>query len=503
MTRLKLGLGALALAAVALVAWWAWDRDAIMAWKEEAGALPFFGAMAVLPAVGMPITPFFVLAGATFGVGPGLLGSGVALGLNLTLCYAVARSGLRPKLESLLRRFDYELPDFGGTEKSALRFTLLVKLAPGAPAVVKNYLLGLTGVPFPLYFAASMLITGVYAVLCVVVGVSLFDHATHRLLLVAAVAVAVVLAVGLWWWRRRSDPPEAPDEAGAGAGGTSIAGRGGMPPRHGGFARKTSRSQKVRAGRTRVTETPLKIRVSGVHLPAGFEPRARALLGRRLGRFATHIERATVRFEDVNGPRGGVDTVCRIKLAVSHRPSVLVERRAVDADAALKRSATAVAQAMDRSIGRSGMRTPAPTRPSTPAKEARATRAVVVWPDDGSLVGRRVGRARRNVVRAASRPEKRRRDVFLDTAAPGVSETDRKAGGGSSAARNTKLNRAGMGYTLEDSARRPSRKSTRKSANRAKSGSKLARAQRRKIRSPKARATRAKIQRQRGSGGRA
>ena len=125
------------------------------------------------------------------------------------------------------------------------------------------------------------------------------------------------------------------------------------------------------------------------------------------------------------------------------------------------------------------------------------------WPADGSLVGRRVGRARRNVERAASRPEKRRRDVFIDTAAPGVSETDRKAGGGSSAARNTKLNRAGMGYTLEDSARRPSRKSTRKSANRAKSGSKLARAQRRKIRSPKARATRAKIQRQRGSGGRA
>jgi hypothetical protein len=277
-----------------------------------------------------------------------------------------------------------------------------------------------------------------------------------------------------------------------------------MPQRHGGFARKTSRSQKARAGRTRVTETPLKIRVSGVHLPAGFEPRARALLGRRLGRFATHIERATVRFEDINGPRGGVDTVCRIKLAVSHRPSVLVERRAVDADAALKRSATAIAQAMDRSIGRSGMRTPAPTRPSTTTRTATPpTHGVVAWPDDGSLVGRRVGRARRNVVRAASRPEKRRRDVFIDTAAPGVSETDRKAGGGSSAARNTKLNRAGMGYALEDSARKPSRKSTRKSANRLKSGSKLARAQRRKIRSPKARATRAKIQQQRGSRGRA
>jgi hypothetical protein len=271
-----------------------------------------------------------------------------------------------------------------------------------------------------------------------------------------------------------------------------------MSQRHGGFARKTARSQKVRAGRTRVSETPLKIRVSNVDLPEGFGPQARKLLGRRLGRFATHIERATVRFEDINGPRGGVDTVCRIQLIVSRRPSVLVERKAVDAETALKRATTAVAQAMDRAIGRAGLRTPAPTGPAPARRPERPPRSVMSWPDDGSLVGRRVGRGRRNVARAASRPEKRRRDAFVDTAAPGVSETDRKAGGGSSAARNTKRRRRGMGYTLEDSAGKPSRKSTRRSANRAKSGSKLARQHQRKIRSPKARATRAKIQQQRG-----
>ncbi len=271
-----------------------------------------------------------------------------------------------------------------------------------------------------------------------------------------------------------------------------------MGQRYGGFARKTPRSQKVRAGRTRVSETPLKVRVSDVDLPEGFGLQARTLLGRRLGRFATHIERATVRFEDINGPRGGVDTVCRIQLTVSHRPSVLVERTAVDAETALKRAATAAAQAMDRAIGRAGLRTLAPTGPSPARKPGSAPRSVTSWPEDGSLVGRRVGRGRRNVARAASRPEKRRRDAFIDTAAPGVSETDRKAGGGLSAARNTKGRRRGMGYTLEDSAGKPSRKSTRRSANRAKSGSKLARRQKRKLRSPKARATRAKIQGQRG-----
>ena len=96
MTWLKRILGVLGVATLALVAWWVWDRDAMMAWKEEAGPVAFFGAMAVLPAIGIPVTPLFVLAGATFGVGPGLLGSGVALGLNLALCYAIARSALRP-----------------------------------------------------------------------------------------------------------------------------------------------------------------------------------------------------------------------------------------------------------------------------------------------------------------------------------------------------------------------------------------------------------------------
>ena len=253
-----------------------------------------------------------------------------------------------------------------------------------------------------------------------------------------------------------------------------------------------------------MSETPLDIRVSGVELPEGFGMDARALLGRRLGRFATHIERATVRLEDINGPRGGVDTVCRIQLTVSGRPPVLVARNAVDAPTALRRSATAVARAMDRSIGRAGRRTPPPTHPApSRAPTGRSPRGVARWPEEGSLVGRRVGRSRRKVVRVASRPEKQQRDFFIDTAAPGVSETDRKAGGGSSAARNTKLRLARMGYTLEDSAGKPSRKSTRKSANRAKSGSKLARRQKRKIRSPKARATRAKIQQQRGTRGRA
>jgi hypothetical protein len=230
----------------------------------------------------------------------------------------------------------------------------------------------------------------------------------------------------------------------------------GMRQRYGGFARKIPRSEKARAGRTRVEKTPLRIHVTGVHLPADFRPHARELLGRRLGRFATNIERATVRFEDVNGPRGGVDTLCRIQLTVSRRPTVLVESRAADPGAALKRSATAAANAMDRSVGRAGLRTLPPTK--TEAAEELPERPAT----------RRVVRPRR-----------------------------RKPGGRPRAAGQAKPTRAKMGYKLEQSATKPSRKSTRKGIHKKKSGSKLRRRQVARTRSPKARATRAKVQRSR------
>jgi hypothetical protein len=279
--------------------------------------------------------------------------------------------------------------------------------------------------------------------------------------------------------------------------GTPVARSGGIMAqrRNRRFAEEIPRARKRSAGRTRASETPLEIRVTGVVVPQGFRPRARAILGRRLGRFATHIERGSVRIE--SGPGGVADTVCRIQLTLSGRPSVVVEGRAYDAERALRQAVAAAASAMGSSLARARMRTPAPTHPRPSRPPVKRKSRARPQPEGGSLIGRRVGRAATNLRRAASRPEKERRDVWIDTAAPGVSETHRKAGGGSSAARNTKLRLSGMGYALEDSAVKPSRKSTRKSANRAKSGSKLARRQRRKTHAPKARAKRAQTGRQR------
>lgn len=126
------------------------------------------------------------------------------------------------------------------------------------------------------------------------------------------------------------------------------------------------------------------------------------------------------------------------------------------------------------------------------ARKSKATKSRPGVPsDDGSVIGRRVGRDSSKLKAALDRPEKRRRDQPVDTSAPGVSASDRKAGYGSTARRNTKARTTKATATLEDSRQdRPSRKSTRKSANRAKSGTGRERKALAASSSPSARASR-------------
>jgi len=189
-----------------------------------------------------------------------------------------------------------------------------------------------------------------------------------------------------------------------------------MPPRPAAFARTVPRSTKRRAGRTRVSETPLHIHVSGIELSAKLDETARQLLGRRLRRFGTHIAWASVRFEDINGPRGGVDTECSIQLAVTGRPTLFVRHRAIDPEVALRRAAAAAARALARVVGRARLSAPAPTRAprkfKTPSETSaqspaaageRSNRKAAARARDNSRVGRAVRRAKNTPKRKATR----------------------------------------------------------------------------------------------------
>jgi len=235
-----------------------------------------------------------------------------------------------------------------------------------------------------------------------------------------------------------------------------------------------------------VSATPLRIHVAGPQLDTTEKQLVRDRLGRKLWRFGGDITQASVRFTDINGPRGGVDTVCRIKLSVAGLAHIVAEARATDAFAALQRASLGAKNAMVRAMERHG-RTAKPVERPSAKPEHRAPPAK--RPPGGSFIGRRVGRTRANLKRAAAKPE--RGDAWVDTSLPGVSATDKKAGAGSTAARNVQLRPRRATVTLEDSARpRPSRKSTRRSANRTKAASQIARARKRAHHAPATRARR-------------
>jgi len=118
------------------------------------------------------------------------------------------------------------------------------------------------------------------------------------------------------------------------------------------LAGNVSRPVKRTAGRTSAPETPANIRVTGLSLDQDDRAYIRQRLGEKLGKYADSIERVTVRLEDVNGPRGGVDQACRIKVVLSGLPSVVVEHKALSLKPAVTGAITSVERAVRRAVER-------------------------------------------------------------------------------------------------------------------------------------------------------
>ncbi len=112
------------------------------------------------------------------------------------------------------------------------------------------------------------------------------------------------------------------------------------------------RSLKQSAGRTEAPQVPAHIRVFGVNLDQKERATIRQGLGAKLGKYAGAIERVSVRVEDVNGPRGGVDKICRIKVVLSGLPSVIFESQATSLNDAINGALIGAERGVRRSVQR-------------------------------------------------------------------------------------------------------------------------------------------------------
>lgn len=166
---------------------------------REAGPVPFFAAMSLLPLAGFPVAAFTLAAGPAYGP---LLGLPLvvtcaiaALALNVTLNYWLAARALRPLLSTWLTRLGYTLPEVSA--KNAWTVSLLVRLTPGPPFFVQSYLLGLARIPFPIYLLVSLLVSGSYQAAIIIGGGALIEGRMVLALGAAALVALILLATSL------------------------------------------------------------------------------------------------------------------------------------------------------------------------------------------------------------------------------------------------------------------------------------------------------------------
>ncbi len=161
-----------------------------------AGPLAFFASMAVLPALGAPMLAFLLPAVSLFGPRFGTPAT-VLLGLvmilaNMTLTYALARWALRPLLLRLMARLGYKVPEVGAEDATDL--IVVLRMTPGIPFCVQNYLLGLANVAFGRFVLVSIVLAWPQAVALMLFGDALV-HGKGRLALIALGLLLAIMAV--------------------------------------------------------------------------------------------------------------------------------------------------------------------------------------------------------------------------------------------------------------------------------------------------------------------
>lgn len=208
--KLLVRLGAIAAALIALLVisvLLGLDLRACIQWAQAevkwgldliagAGPVVFFSCMVLLPALGVPMLAFVLPAGALFGERFGLGGViGLCLAAvtaNMLLSYSLARWILRPWLSRLIVRLGYKMPELQGSDATDL--LVIMRVTPGIPFFVQNYMSGLADIPLGRYLAISCLIAWSFNTAFVFFGDALL-HGQGRLVMLGFGVIVALIAI--------------------------------------------------------------------------------------------------------------------------------------------------------------------------------------------------------------------------------------------------------------------------------------------------------------------
>lgn len=175
---------------------------------RSAGPGAFYSAAVVLPAVGVPVAPFFLGGAALFGPWIGFAGGLAAFVGCITLSHALAVGVLRRPLTAIVARLGWTVPAIPPASRRDM--ILLIRITPGLPFPVQNYLLSLGGVPLLPNILWSLPVFTLYLAAFCFLGGSLFSGRFGTAALGVALLIVAILAVRLLRRRRTSPPVPTP-----------------------------------------------------------------------------------------------------------------------------------------------------------------------------------------------------------------------------------------------------------------------------------------------------
>ena len=186
-------------------------KDAVVGWCQS-NPWVLFAALVILPAFGFPASALLLLAGATWGTtakgcGIAILGSA----LNIAWTYLAAAGPARRLVGRILgTRWDrWREMDRG----NLFKLTVIMRITPGLPLCVQNYVLGLLAVPFAAYLLISIPLNAVFVVGFVLTGGSIFEGKAGTAIAGVSVLIAAVLIIHLLRSRLRSTGAESIPDA--------------------------------------------------------------------------------------------------------------------------------------------------------------------------------------------------------------------------------------------------------------------------------------------------
>lgn len=121
----------------------------------------YVAALALLPYVGVPSSLLYLAAGTVYGPTMGIIWSALGLALNLPLGYFAGKHWLREPIARMLEKRGHKLAVVPASEFT--RIVVLMRIIPGPPLVIQNFLIAMMGVPFGLYYLLSLPLTLLFA----------------------------------------------------------------------------------------------------------------------------------------------------------------------------------------------------------------------------------------------------------------------------------------------------------------------------------------------------